>query len=208
MQIRSKRTLGWAISEGEDEHSTEVILMPFEVLGSKNLPQLRKFTDRSGLNISVRTDEQAVIIASWRTLVWVKHLANHCYSSHTLPLCGSLVTAQITTSIPSSPLLTLSCGMTAIPPYWRPTHGLWPSKLIGSRHFYSRGSWSWLVSLSAANFTAMGMCRCQLKDRKSWSTLSPLTATALPPFVDSSERSDRASDRMADELTHYARNTN
>ena len=68
MQIRSKRTLGCAISEGEDEHSTEVILMPFEVLGSKNLPQLRKFTDRSGRNISVRTDEQAVIIASWRTL--------------------------------------------------------------------------------------------------------------------------------------------
>ena len=66
-----------------------------------------------------------------------------------------------------------------------------------------------MVSLSlSSSFTAMGMCRCQPEDRKSLSTLSPLTATALPPFVDSNETNERASERMADELTHYARNTN
>ena len=32
---KSKRTLGWAISEGDDEHSTDVILTPFNTLGTE-----------------------------------------------------------------------------------------------------------------------------------------------------------------------------
>ena len=100
---KSKRTLGWAISEGDDEHSTEVILTPFNTLGpEKTSPQWRSSkTEADAILRSEPMSRRQLHFWGWQEESWIGQALywHHRYSWCTLLLSGPLSFTKFTTSI-------------------------------------------------------------------------------------------------------------